>query len=77
MQPFVVRNSHNAPLQVLIQPGQIDMALPPQHVLEIQVFDLAEGQTIEITPDSRPGLTLTVPSSQFKIRSGQADERAA
>jgi hypothetical protein len=70
MQPFIVRNSHPAPMQVLIEPGQIKIALPPQHVLQIEVLDLPEGQTIEITPDGRPGLTLKVPSTQFKFRSG-------
>ena len=77
MQPFIVRNKHDAPMQVLIEPGQISIALPPQHVLEIEVFDLPEGQIVEITPDSRPGLTLTVPSSQFKFRSGHGNARAA
>ena len=77
MQPFVVRNSHEAPMQVLIQPGQIAITLPPQHFLEIDVMDLPEGKTIEIDPDARPGLTLTVPSSQFKFRSGQRAFEAA
>jgi hypothetical protein len=77
MQPFVVRNSHQTSMQVLIEPGQIKIALPPGHVLEMQVFDLPEGKTIEITPDARPGLTLTVPSSQFKFRSGDGGVRAA
>ena len=77
MQPFVVRNSHATPMQVLIEPGQLAITLPPEHVLEIDVLDLPEGQTIEITPDARPGLTLMVPSSQFKFRSGHGNQRAA
>jgi hypothetical protein len=77
MQPFVVRNTHLAPMHVLIEPGQIKIALPPQHLLEIQVFDMPEGQTVEITPDDRPGLTLRVPSSSFKFRSGASIARAA
>ena len=77
MQPFVVRNSHDTPMHVLIEPGQLSITLPPNHVLEIDVLDLPEGRTIEIAPDGRPGLTLKVPSSQFKFRSGHADQRAA
>ena len=77
MQPFVVRNAHDAPMQVLIEPGQIAIELPPGHVLEIDVVDMPQGKTIEITPDARPGLTLTVPSSQFKFRSGQKAYEAA
>lgn len=76
MQPFFVRNTHPAPMHVLIEPGQIKIALPPEHVLEIEVFDMPEGETVEIIPDPRPGLTLKVPSSQVKFRSG-ARARAA
>lgn len=76
MQPFIVRNSHPAPMHVLIEPGQIKIALPPQHVLQIEVLDMPEGQTIEITPDARPGLTLKVPSTQFKFRSGSGGNGA-
>jgi hypothetical protein len=76
MQPFFIRNTHPSPMHVLIEPAKIRIALPPDHVLEIDVLDMVEGQTIEIIPDPRPGLTLKVPSTQVKFRSG-ARERAA
>jgi hypothetical protein len=77
MQPFYVRNSHPSPMHVLIEPGQIRITLPPEHVLEIEVTEITDGETIEIIPDPRPGLTLKVPSSQVKFRSGAAARRAA
>ena len=77
MQPFIVRNMHAAPMQVLIEPGQLSIVLPPRHRLEVQVFDLPDGKNIEITPDPRPGLTLVVPSTQFKFKSGLEGEAEA
>ncbi len=67
MQPLIIKNPHKTPLTVRIAPGHIDIAVPPGDSVEIEVYDMAEGATIEIAPDPSPGLTLVIPTSQFRI----------
>lgn len=68
MHPLIVTNPHATDMMVYIQPGAIEISLPPKDVIEIEIHDLPEGETIAITPDGKPSLTLFIPTSHFTIR---------
>lgn len=71
MPPFIIRNRDRAPLRVMIQPGQIDLSLAPDTSVHIEMNDLSDDQEIEIAPHPMEGLTLTIPTTQFKIKQTQ------
>ncbi|MGD2133099.1 MAG: hypothetical protein PVI23_09925 [Maricaulaceae bacterium] len=71
MPPFIIRNNDRAPLRVMIQPGQIDISLAPGSSVQIEMSELTDGENIEIAPHPMEGLTLTIPTTQFKIKQTQ------
>ena len=77
MLPFIVHNPHRTDMKVLIEPGQIAISVPPGDAVKIEIHNMPEGETIEISPDPGPGLTLVIPTTQFTIRHGNKSAQAA
>lgn len=77
MLPLVIHNPHRTDMKIMIEPGQINISVPPGDAVTVQVHDMPDDATMEIAPNDGPGLTLVIPTSQFTIRHGKDPARAA